>query len=749
MVSKRLMVSDQEQYQKYYNLMKNYKPLNDYITKEELSKDTKYKYYGALASYCCSQNESFDKLLDEAQNEEKSNIPLAERNVHKRLDVFKDFLRDEGYVEKTADRRVKVVRSFYRLNGISLIENNRSLDINPEIRKHIEDSDIFKDFIDSLNLENESTIGGYLTSLTGYCDYYNMTIEELIQEADEEEESNVRLSKRKIKKRLIEYRKHLSKNYANSTIRTKMSDITYFYVINDIEIPKLPKANYPYEPELTFDEIPTLDDVKRALETTTSIKNRALFLFCLTSGSSSKEARTLSVEEYILGTKECHGETTDIQKALEKMEGNMEFIPVFHLVRTKKKRDYYTCITPEANQYIINYLKTRDQLTLDDKVFDYSRKSLINAFQHVNDTNNWGWVNNNRQRRFTCHQLRRLNANIIDNGKLVHMIQGKKFDPTVRAYFKQDPKKVRDKYTKEVRKLTIYEKYKTHTLTDENYAEMQEQIEEKDTIIKQQEEEIKSLKESHTTLNNTVGNLSERLKEMDRQLKHLNNNEPQNIETKSTINSILWFFTKPKISSDINIDSLNDISAEIDDEFENMTPEKLEKWDQETEKFLSKVDEDEALLDELEVNKFTFSLNDEEREAIYNSELGKRLRTFNQAELLTIQELTYEIASNNPNFNPTTEELTKIIKRAIFKMKRNPDLIIKVTNYHEDLDNRIQKHAEIFDLLDKKMDELGLWNEEETTVLKTKIITEVMENRQYAEQEVTEDIVMDLIEKNM
>ena len=711
MVSKRLMISNQEQYQKYYEFMQNYKPLNDYIKENELSKDTKYKYYGALAAYCCSQDEFFDKLIDDALNEERLDIPLTERKVHNRFDIYRDFLKNEGYTGKTIERRVKVVRSFYRLSGVTLIENNRTLEINPKCRKHIEESDIFKEFIDTINLENEGTIGGYLTSLTGYCDYFKMTIEELIQEADDEEEANVRLSKRNVKKRLINYRKHLvDENYANSTIRTKMSDITYFYVVNDIEIPRLPKANYPYEPELSFDEIPTLNHVKRALETTPSIKNRALFLFCLTSGSSSIEARTFTVAEYMAGTKECHGETTDIRKALEKMDGDMEFIPVFHFVRSKKKKDYYTCITPEANQFIINYLKTRDQLTLDDYVFDYSRKSLINAFQYVNDANNWGWVKSHRQRMFTCHQLRRLNANIIDNGKLVHMIQGKKFDATVRAYFKQDPKKVRAKYTNEVRKLTIYEKYKTHTLTDENYAEMQEQIEEKDSIIQQQAEEIKNLKESQNNLDDTVEDLSERLKEMDKQLKHLNNNEPIDMPIRNVIDIFIVLLTKYFTFEDYS-ELLEDI--------------------------------------EFDIENIPFRLNNDELDEIYNSKTGKALRTYNDIEILTIGEIAYEIASNNPNFKITIDSLDNLIKKSMLKFKRNPDLVLKVENYEEDRHQKVLTHQKFMVIFNKITKDLDLWNEEELLNLKSKLKEDILDKGQYVDEEITEDLVMDWIEKFM
>lgn len=743
MVSKRLKISDQEQYQKYYKFMQNYKPLNDYIKEKELSKDTKYKYYGTLAAYCCSQNEFFDKLMDEAQKEENSEIPLIERKLHGRLDCYESFLKEEGYTDKTIERKVKVVRSFYRRSGISLIEITRSLDINPECRKNIENSEIFKEFVVTLNLENDSTIGGYLTSLTGYCDYYDMTIEELIQEADDEEEANVRISKRNVKKRLIKYRKHLvDENYANSTIRTKMSDITYFYAVNDIEIPNLPKANYPYEPELSYEEIPTMEHIKRALETTTSIKNRALFLFCLTSGSSSSEARSFTISEYMAGTKECHGETTDIKKALEKMDGDLEFIPVFHLVRSKKKKDYYTCITPEANQFIINYLKTRDQLTLEDKVFDYSRKSLINAFQYVNDTNNWGWVNNNRQRMFTSHQLRRLNANIIDNGKLVHMIQGKKFDATIRAYFKQDPKKVRDKYRNEVRKLTVYEKYKVYTLTDENYAEMQEQISKKDEIIQNQSEQIKELTENQNNMDNTVKDLSERLKEMGKQLKHLDNESPRDPGVEKLINMyIAYLIHEP------TVDKFDE--EELDN---NMFNDELSEF--------NKLLDNNGGLDELyddyfkeysTINREDLIIFEDEdiQNKIYNSRIGKQMRDFNREELLTIHELSYEIATNEIQFDGTLDSINKILKKSIFKMMRNPDLIIKVNNYYEAEHDKIQNHAEIFNLVNEKIEEMGLWEDEEKEKLKAEIYTYILQNKQYSYQEVNEEMIMDLIEKHI
>ena len=362
--------------------------------------------------------------------------------------------------------------------------------------------------------------------------------------------------------------------------------------------------------------------------------------------------------------------------------------------------------------------------------------------------------------RFHAHACRKYFETMISRNcgdlRICTLMEGHaspvKTDP---HYIKKEFDEVQEIYLQAIEDLTI-ENVDSKLLSNKKMSELESRIEsltsdteEKDQIIKQQEEEINNLRKSHSSLDNTVEDLSERLKEMDKQLKHLNNNEPQNMETKSAINSFVWFLTHERISNGTTSASLNNIDDNIDDEFENISPEELENWDTEAEKFLSKLDEHKTISDELSEDEFTFSLNDDEIDEIYDSELGKQLRTFNQDELLTIQELTYEIASNEINFKPTAEELLKIIKKAIFKMKRNPDLIIKVRNYHEDLDYKIHKHAEIFDLLDKKIEEIGLWDEDEATILKSKIIDEVMQNRQYVEQEITEDMVMDLIEQFM
>ena len=495
MASKKLLIKDTKLYEKHKEFITHYPPLCEYIEDSQLSIETINKYHIDLSSYCCSQNEYFDKLLEEARNEEESDIPY-ERTINKRLSDFEKYLKEEGYTTNTIKKKRKTVQTIYRIFKITIPQNNQKSHEYLKYKEQIKESDLFNYFINvNRKIKNKSTINGYLSSLTGYCLFHKMTLEELIEEAENEEiNPNIRKQKRTIKRRLEEYDAYLEKKYLKSTRKTKMKDIVFFFSEMSIDIPKLSKdKTQEAVRELRYDEIPTAKDVKRAIETAKDIKARALFAFCFTSGTASKETRNITVREYMEGTEYYHKEKTDIKRALEKMDGQTDVIPTFPMHRHKKNRDYYTCITPEANQLLINYLKTREGLTLDDKIFDYSRKGLINVFEQVNDLNDWGWVKDHRHRFFVCHQLRRANSNVLFyNEKLANMIQGRRFDATTEAYFKQNPKKVREEYLKYLEDFQLFSEYEVIQVTNDNYEKLQKQY---DEMVEKKDNEIQELKD--------------------------------------------------------------------------------------------------------------------------------------------------------------------------------------------------------------------------------------------------------------
>ena len=275
-------------------------------------------------------------------------------------------------------------------------------------------------------------------------------------------------------------------------------------------------------------------------------------------------------------------------------------------------------------------------------------------------------------------------------------------------YIKKEYNEVQEIYLQAIEDLTI-ENVDSKLLSNKKISELESTIEnlkaeqaQKNEIIqlqseenKQQAEEIKNLKENQSTLDNTVENLSERLKEMVKQLKHLDNENPLDVELKQSLeNQINYLANEDKFM------------------------------------FLNDAEIKELKIDDSIIN------------------LEKQIQKLNEDEVLTIKELSYEIATQE-EYDGTFDNTNNIIKKALFKLKRNPDLIIKVQNYYDDLDNKIEKHTEINKILLEKIEEQGLWNKNEAQELQEKIISHIMNNKKYIQIDITEDLVMDLIEEFM
>lgn len=83
----------------------------------------------------------------------------------------------------------------------------------------------------------------YKFAVDRYTEYNSMTLEELLKEAEMEEEQGIRWKKRKLKRRLIGFRQYLLENYCLNTVKSIFHPIMHIYKYYEIEITDLPKIN--------------------------------------------------------------------------------------------------------------------------------------------------------------------------------------------------------------------------------------------------------------------------------------------------------------------------------------------------------------------------------------------------------------------------------------------------------------------------------------------------------------------------
>ena len=331
---------------------------------------------------------------------------------------------------------------------------------------------IFKTFCRERNI-SPGSVNVYRHALNKYLEFTGMTLTELLDEADREEEQRIRWKRRTLKTRLIDFRNYLiDYGYAKETINTMMKRVNTFYRHYEIEIHHLPRVNIQSNVEI---RIPTREDLQNAVESSKPLM-KALILFLASSGMSKVDALKLTVGDFINATMEYHN-TSNIIEMLNNLKGRDDVIPTFSLTRTKTNKYHHTFCTPEATTSIVNYLYSRkDKLTNESPLFKVSYNWLTIKFETLNENLNLGVTNGNEYGILRCHTLRKYHATTLRNDGLsidiINAMQGKAKNKVDSAYYIDTPEQLKEMYMAHVGCLYITDtmKYKSEVevLKEEN-----------------------------------------------------------------------------------------------------------------------------------------------------------------------------------------------------------------------------------------------------------------------------------------
>lgn len=314
-------------------------------------------------------------------------------------------------------------------------------------------NELFRTFCRNRNIRS-STVKSYDSSLKKYTAFCKKSIDDLLDEAIVEEEKFIPVKDRKIKKRLLDYRSWLlSSDMSPNTVKTYFANVKTFYSHFDVELPKLPDAKYDRVYETNYLDLPTKNHIMRVLDSV-SIDLKAVILFMCSSGTAKAETLSLTVEQFVVGTSQYH-DGGSLEQILDTLEHKRNVVPTFYLRRIKTDKFYYTFCSSEASFYIVRYLKTRDNLSLGDKLFDFSDSLLLARFQEINDTMGWGFKGS--YRFFRSHVLRKFHAsNLGLSAEYIDSLQGRSKNEVHEAYIKTNPEKLKEVYKSAMKNVTIY-----------------------------------------------------------------------------------------------------------------------------------------------------------------------------------------------------------------------------------------------------------------------------------------------------
>ena len=330
---------------------------------------------------------------------------------------------------------------------------------------------------------SQTSIRTYKHTLQHYQDFNEMSLSDLLAEADKEEEEGIRWKHRTLRKRLIRYQNWLLENYKYKTATVYMTKLKTFYYCYDIEIGQLPPINKKQanmSTPITYDDLPTKETLRKAYNLGTPLF-KAVLLFTISSGCAKQEVLNLKLSDYY----EWINPYT-IEDILSK---EIDIVPTIRLRRQKTNKHYTTFCSPEAIREIATYLQTRQDD--DHRLFKVSYRHLTILFRDMNKTLGLGTINDTGILRM--HMLRKFHASNLYNAENglsldeIDSLQGRSKNIIRESYYFNSVEDLKKKYIRNIDQVTILDKVHTITVDSPEVEMLKEKaakIEELEMLVK-------------------------------------------------------------------------------------------------------------------------------------------------------------------------------------------------------------------------------------------------------------------------
>lgn len=375
----------------------------------------------------------------------------------------------------------------------------------------------------------ESSRNTYLIRLKKYCEYTQKTPSELIEEAEAEQEENIKMRHRKINRYLLGFKEHMREEGRSfNSIKTYMATIKGFYTEFDIDKPRIKLKDHEERQRTTTQDIVGKKHIKQALKHA-NIKYKAIILMMSSSGMGTAEIIHLTWENFLEAIqnylKPVEKEQFDLSYIIDKLRENRNLILTWQIRRYKTGHPYITFTSPEANRGLLDYLEQRNREnkpveSLDDPLFlSYrnmvDRNTLMKYFAELNDTCEFGFQGKNRF--FTSHKLRKFFASTLNTHRVpvlvTRWLMGHDVDKTVDAYFKPDLNSLKSEYTRLIPYLSI-EDVELKAVTSKEYDELLRDSREKGDKITSMERDSEKKDEQISKLEKKQGVMEKMLEEL-------------------------------------------------------------------------------------------------------------------------------------------------------------------------------------------------------------------------------------------
>lgn len=187
------------------------------------------------------------------------------------------------------------------------------------------------------------------------------------------------------------YDKLLEDGLKNESIKTEIAAYRAFLNEYNIQLPKMINIRVN-QPLYETGDLPSKEDILRAINSTNNKRNKALFYFMSSSGIRPVDVRNLKIKDFLNSCKYYIGEDATLQDLYK--SDYEQIIPCFYFRPQKTSKFDNVCCTfcsNEAVNSIMDYLQSRPIQSTDEYLFStgdggkIAPTSFITLFQRIND----------------------------------------------------------------------------------------------------------------------------------------------------------------------------------------------------------------------------------------------------------------------------------------------------------------------------------------------------------------------------
>lgn len=334
------------------------------------------------------------------------------------------------------------------------------------------DDQLIRTFFNS-NSYAENTCRLYTLILENYRGFQDLSLEELLNEAEKEEDEGVKRRRRRINLRVSDWKANLeAQGKSPHTIRSYINAVISFYDYYDITPPKIKNKQGDLGLEHNHGRLLKREEIRKMVDSGDT-RSRAIIYSLALTGLSQAELRKITIQQLIQAASDVlNRPLRSIEDFLDAENDLNNEVLTLHITRTKVHHRFFTFLPPEATRQIIAYLRerihsknTKIRPTVEGKVFvmydgepitDHAmREVVVNAgesagFQRSKE-GAFAWWRGHALRKYFVSTIKNKTGNI----ELAEWLIGHKPRYTDNTYWFKDVEDLKKEYIRALEFLSI------------------------------------------------------------------------------------------------------------------------------------------------------------------------------------------------------------------------------------------------------------------------------------------------------